>query len=218
MTKKRAPDFVPLPQAVSEIQTSRKCDAATARQIVKDAHQLGDLDLRLRRPDGSTDDQLDRNFWNASPWSDPDLIFETGIVDAEVRHMPAGSLRRVRPTERCRVVIPRENLDAFHKASVRLRKSGLEKKRRKAKQVSRAGAPERHDWEEGELFVMQELKTRGSPLDKNNQTEGWKTISDVARLLIKHLEKLSKDGIGPDESTARGYASRWITKFKRKRN
>jgi hypothetical protein len=90
VAKKPAPDFVPLPQAVSEIQTSRKCDAATARQIVKDAHRLGDLDLRLRRPDGSTDDQLHRNFWAGSPHGgDPDLVFENGQIDAEMRPRPA---------------------------------------------------------------------------------------------------------------------------------
>src|SRR6516164_1630860 len=115
MGKKRAPDFVPLPQVVSEIETTRKCDTATARQIVIDAHQLGDLDLRLRRPDGSTDTQLDRNSWT-SPWWSPDLLFENGgLIDAEMRPRP-GSLRRVQPMERCRIVIPRERLDQFEKA------------------------------------------------------------------------------------------------------
>jgi hypothetical protein len=94
------------------------------------------------------------------------------------------------------------------------------KRRRKAKQPSRAGAPEEHDWEEGELFVMQELETRGNPLDKNNQTEGWKTISDVAKLLRKHLKDVSRDEDyeGPDVSTCRGRASDWIKKFERERN
>ena len=114
MAKKRAPD-VPLPQAVSEIQTIRNCDTATARQIVIDAHQLGDLDLGLRRPDGSTDTQLDRNNWT-SPWWSPDLLFENGgLIDAEMRPRP-GSLRRVQPMERCRIVIPRESLNQFEKA------------------------------------------------------------------------------------------------------
>jgi hypothetical protein len=98
------------------------------------------------------------------------------------------------------------------------RKLAPKKKRRKTKQAPRAGAPEQHDWEEGKLFVMQEFKTRGNPLDKNNQTEGWKSISDVARLLIDHLEKLSKDGIGPEMSTARGKVSGWIKEFERKRS
>ena len=98
------------------------------------------------------------------------------------------------------------------------RKPAPKKKRRKAKQASRSGAPEQHDWEEGKLFVMQELKSRGSPLDKNNQTKGWKTISDVARLVIDHLEKLSDDGVGPDMSTTRGKVSDWIKEFERGRN
>jgi len=216
MAKKRTPVFVALPQAVSEIQTI----TATVRQIVKDAHQLGDLDLRLRRPDGSTDTQLDRNIWN-DPLNNQDLLFENGLIDAPARPRRGSirrSMRRVPPMERCRIVVPRENLDAFLKASEALRKSTLKKKRRKTKGASRAGAPEEHDWEEGKLFVMQELKTRGNPLDKNNQTKGWRTISDVAKLLIDHLEELSKDGVGPDMSTARGKVSDWIEEFERKRS
>jgi len=149
-----------------------------------DAHQIGDLDLRLRRPDGSTDGQLDRNIWN-DPWNNQDLLFESGLIDAQARPRRGSmrrSLRRVQPNERRRAVVPRENLDAFLKPSAPLRKLAPKKKRRKAKQAPRAGAPQRYDWEEGELFVMQELKTRGNPLDKNNQTEGWETISDVAKL------------------------------------
>ena len=135
---------MPLPQAVSEIQASRKCDTATVRQAVKDAHQLGDLDLRLRRSDGSTDDQLDRNFWIAAPWGgpDPDLVFENGgQIEAPARPR-RGSMRRVPPMERCRIVVPRDNLDAFLKPSAPLRKAPPKKKRRKAKQPSRAGAPQ----------------------------------------------------------------------------
>ena len=115
MSKKRAPVFVPLPQAASEIQTIRNCDTATARQIIKDAHELGDLDLRLRRPDGSTDTPFDRNNWS-SPWWSSDLLFENGgLIDAEMRPRP-GSLRRVQPMERCRIVAPRESLDRLKKA------------------------------------------------------------------------------------------------------
>ena len=211
---------MPLLQAASEIQTIRNCDTATARQIVKDAHELSDLDLRLRRPDGSTDEPFDRNNWS-SPWWSSDLLFENGgLIDAPARPRRGSirrAMRRVQPMERCRIVVSRESLDAFLKPSAPLRKLAPKKKRRKAKQAPRAGAPEQHDWEEGKLFVMQELKTRGNPLDKNNQTEGWETISDVAKLLRKHLEKFSKDGVAPDLSTARGKVSDWIKKFERAR-
>jgi hypothetical protein len=99
------------------------------------------------------------------------------------------------------------------------RKPTPKKKRRKTKQAPHAGAPEQHDWEEGKLFVMQELKTRGSPLDKN-QVKGWKSKSDVARLLIDHFEHLpgGKPGSGPDMSTARGKVSDWIQEFEGKRS
>jgi hypothetical protein len=94
------------------------------------------------------------------------------------------------------------------------------RKRRKAKQPSGAGAPEQHDWEEGEMFAMQELTAKGNPLDKKNQTKGWKTISDLATLVRDHLKVLSKDKdyAGPDMSTTRGKASGWIKKFQRKRS
>jgi hypothetical protein len=49
------------------------------------------------------------------------------------------------------------------------------KKRRKAKQPSRAGRPEKWDWEEGRLFVRRELERKGSPRKKENQIEGWKS-------------------------------------------
>ena len=114
MAKKRTPVFVALPQAVSEIQTI----TATVRQIVKDAHQLGDLDLRLRRPDGSTDTQLDRNIWN-DPLNNQDLLFENGLIDAPARPRRGSirrSMRRVPPMERCRIVVPRESLDQLKKA------------------------------------------------------------------------------------------------------
>jgi len=98
--------------------------------------------------------------------------------------------------------------------------SAPKKKRRKAKQPSSAGAPEQHDWEEGRLFAMQELKTRGNPLDKNNQIKGWKTISDLATLVRNHLKDLSKDKgyAGPDMSTTRGKASDFIKEFERERS
>ena len=107
---------------------------------------------------------------------------------------------------------------ALPTAPTKERKPVPKKKRRKAKQASRSGAPEQHDWEEGELFAKRELKTRGNPLDKKNQTNGWKSISDVARLVIDHLEELSEDGVGPDMSTTRGKVSDWIKEFERERN
>ena len=119
MAKERALDFVPLLQAASEIQTIRNCDTATARQIVKDAHELSDLDLRLRRPDGSTDEPFDRNNWS-SPWWSSDLLFENGgLIDAPARPRRGSirrAMRRVQPMERCRIVVSRESLDQLKKA------------------------------------------------------------------------------------------------------
>jgi hypothetical protein len=215
MSKKRAPDFVPLPQA---------CDTAAARQIIKDAHQLGDLDLRLRRPDGSTDDQLDRNFWNAAPWGgpDPDLVFENGgKIEAPARPRRGSmrrSMRRVPPMERCRIVVPRDNLDAFLKPSAPLRKPPPKKKRRKAKQPSRAGAPPKWDWDKAKIFAMEMLKQKGSPRDKKHKTEEWRADADLVRLVANHFVALSEDGNAPDERTIRDKVSGWINDFEAGRN
>jgi hypothetical protein len=193
-------EYVPLPQAVDKIRTIRKCDVDVARQIVKEAHQLGDLDLRVRRPDGSIYDQLDRAIWNASPWSDPNLIFENGgIINAEAPRPPRylhrpRSLRRVQPTERCRVVATCKSLDAFLKTN----------------RPSRVGAPEEYDWEEGKQFLLNELKRRGSPREKVNRTNAWKSVSDAARLVAKHLAKRDQH---PDFTTIRKKTTAWIEEF-----
>ena len=104
--------------------------------------------------------------------------------------------------ERCRIVVPRENLDVFLKA----------------RQSSRAGAREKWDWDEGRLFAMRVLEQKGNPRDKNNQTEKWKSDADLARLVADHLAALSKDGSAPDERTVRAKASVWIDEFGSGRN
>jgi hypothetical protein len=221
MGKKRAPDFVPLPQVVSEIETTRKCDTATARQIVIDAHQLGDLDLRLRRPDGSTDTPLDRNNWS-SPWWSPDLLFDNGgLIDAPARPRRGStrrSMRRVQPDERCRIVVPRENLDVFLKPSAPLRKTTPKKKRRKANQPSRAGAPPKWDWDKAKIFAMEMLKQKGSPRDKKHKTDEWRADADLVRLVANYFVVLSEDGNAPDERTIRDKVSGWINDFEAGRN
>jgi hypothetical protein len=195
MDKERdAPECVPLPEAVDEIRKSRKSDVGTARQIAKEAHQLGDLDLRLRRPDGSTKEPLDRNFWNAWPHEDPDRVFQDGQVLAQMRR-PPGSRRRVQPHERCRIVVTRESLDIFL---------------RPARRAPGAGRPDEYDWVEGKLFFEQEFERRGNPLEEENQEKGWKSISDAAKLVASHL---SKDGKEPDLSVVREKVSVWIKEF-----
>ena len=88
-----------------------------AREIFKNAHQLGDLDVRKRRPDGSVIDRLHFHEIIGDPWGNPDpwkSIFETGQIDAP-RRSRRGALRRRRaqPLERCRIVVTRDSLKEF---------------------------------------------------------------------------------------------------------
>jgi hypothetical protein len=108
-------ECVPLLQAVEEICARGNVDPNGAQQIIRDRHQLGDLDLRLRRPDGSVTDLPDRSIWDPSPWGDPDdwkSLFIKGEIEAERRPRP-NSLRRVQRLERCRIVVTRASLKRF---------------------------------------------------------------------------------------------------------
>jgi hypothetical protein len=60
---------------------------------------------------------------------------------------------------------------------------------------------------------MRELERRGNPRKKENQIKGWKSETDIAKLLIEHFAKLSKDGNCPDLSTARRKVAVWIDEF-----
>ncbi|MFZ2081641.1 MAG: hypothetical protein WAV38_34330, partial [Xanthobacteraceae bacterium] len=188
-------EYVFLLDAVEEIRARRSVDLDAVRQIFKDAHELGDVDVRLRRPDGSVIDKLlfreikvDPRGNPADPWED---IFKTGQILAAIRPRALRwSRRRVQLIEeRCRIVVTRESLDAFLKAA------------KKRARTSRAGRPDDHDWIEGKQYLMKELESRGSPRDPKNHVKGWRSDSDAAKLMCDHLEDL--DGKAPDRSTAR---------------
>jgi hypothetical protein len=116
--------------------------------------------------------------------------------------------------ERCRIVVSRENLDAFLKPSAPLRKTALKKKRRKPKRPSRAGRPEGWGWKKARIFAMGVLKERGSPRNEKNQTQEWRSDADLMRLVANYFADLSEDGSAtPDERTIRGYVSGWINDF-----
>jgi hypothetical protein len=95
------------------------------------------------------------------------------------------------------------------------RKPSPKKKSGKAKQPSRAGRPEEWDWEEGRLFARRELERKGSPRRKENQIDGWKSVSDLTRLVVDHL---SKNGEGPDFNAAWKKVNAWIKEFELEQN
>jgi len=65
----------------------------------------------------------------------------------------------------------------------------------------RRGSPEQYDWEEGFLFMHQELNKRGDPKNPINAVDGWRSDADVARLVAAHV---AIDGRQPDlKHTAR---------------
>jgi len=201
MDKGRDLECVPLLHAVDKIRT-RCCngDLAKAREIVKD------LDIRILRPDGTQA----RLRAVANLWDNPDLweeLFRTGLFDAPARRprwriQDRRSMRRVQPDERCSVVVTCESLDSFLK-----------------RQPSRAGRGEEYNWEGARIYLMDELKDRGSPRDPQNQVEGWRSDSDAAGLVIEHFLGLDKDGSkAPGDSTTRKKVTVWIDEFEQSKS
>jgi hypothetical protein len=55
------------------------------------------------------------------------------------------------------------------------------------------GNPGKHDWIEGKAFAHCVMDERGDPTDPDDQVRGWKTVSDLARLIAAHLSKGNPD-------------------------
>jgi hypothetical protein len=68
---------------------------------------------------------------------------------------------------------------------------------------SRAGRKPKYDWVEAELFVSQRWEQWGDPCDDQNQRDGWRSDSDIAKHVLEHLAKLAPDTEPPDLSTVR---------------
>ena len=73
--------------------------------------------------------------------------------------------------------------------------------------VRGSGRPPKHDWHEGELFGKKLLEERGDPTKPENQVEGWRSLADLARAIMEHMAKHSKNGQEPPLSSARKLAS-----------
>jgi hypothetical protein len=66
---------------------------------------------------------------------------------------------------------------------------------------NRAGRSATHDWEEATLFFRQQWERRGDPRLPGNKVKGWKSDSDIGKLVRNHLEKHDKEQEPPDFST-----------------
>lgn len=49
--------------------------------------------------------------------------------------------------------------------------------------AAKVGHPEEYDWDEAERVALAALAKRGDPTRPENREEGWRSISDIARLL-----------------------------------
>jgi hypothetical protein len=101
-------------RAVAEICTRCSVDAVIAQDLLVDAHELGDITLRFRRPDGSFG-VVDRNLraMLLNPWGSPDewrQIFDLGEILVP-RARPRGAGPRVMPADRCRIFLAQSELD-----------------------------------------------------------------------------------------------------------
>jgi hypothetical protein len=106
-------DYVPLLDVLQAVKQRHSVDDRRAQDIIRDAHRLGDLDLKIRRPNGSVEDLSRRDTWEENPWQGETWRqhFDHGIINAE--YPVRWSHRRVNPSEPCHIYGVRENLDRF---------------------------------------------------------------------------------------------------------
>jgi hypothetical protein len=112
-------DLVPLALAAEQIAIRNGLDTDTAQQTIIDAYNIGDLELFIRRPtrrhDGSFNyERLEPNSIDFNPWNHKGgrrQLFAESIIDvpAWIRR-PRHTMRRVPPTEACKVFVSRRSL------------------------------------------------------------------------------------------------------------
>jgi hypothetical protein len=183
MTMPNESDYVPLLDVLREVKQRRSVDDRRGQDIIRDAHRVGDLDLKIRRPNGSFEDLSRRDdVWGDDPWFGETWrqLFEHGIINAEYR--VRWSHRRVRSSEPCRIYGVRENLDRF---------LGVER--------PRAGAKEQYDWPDAGMFMRKLLDERGDPLDPVKAYDSWRADRDVGIAVQAYM--LKREGKEPDIST-----------------
>ena len=118
---KERDECVSLLHAVEEIQARHGGNLDVVHRIIIKAYELGDLDLRLQRPDGSITDRLCdviANLDNPVLW---DELFQIGLLNVSARPpqwriQDRRAMRRVQPDERSRIVVIRDSLKEFMQA------------------------------------------------------------------------------------------------------
>jgi hypothetical protein len=185
--------YVSLAEAAAEIRERLNLDAEAAQQKIIDAHELGDLDLRLRRPDdppdGPFNEKLSRSVWrDLDPWNPNEsrqLLFEKSEIDAEqiARRVGWRSRRRAVPTERCHIYVARESLDQLEPP---------------AEGGPTAGRPEEHDYDMIRAHCFRIFRQKGLP--KRENEEGWRTLADIEEEIATFcVEQLNE--VPPSKST-----------------
>jgi hypothetical protein len=104
------PDYVSLKDVLKRVQTQRSVAVEAAQDIIRRAHQIGDLELRIRHPGGSFG-YLRDDVWGVDPYHGETwrMLFDEGVIEVEI---PQGR-RRAGPFETCRIYGIRKNLESF---------------------------------------------------------------------------------------------------------
>jgi hypothetical protein len=79
-----------------------------------------------------------------------------------------------------------------------------------------AGRPEQHDWEDAEMYALQVFRQKGDPEKKEDRVEGWKSQTDLAKVVLEYMEKrAAQQNIRPPElNTVRNKIPDWLRKFR----
>jgi hypothetical protein len=99
--------LVPLLDALQEVMQRRSVDDGTARDLICEAHLLGNLQFVISRPDGSLEHLGPRQYLLSSD----DEAFDTGIIRGVP--YPVKGRRGMPGSEPCRVYVIRASLAAF---------------------------------------------------------------------------------------------------------
>jgi hypothetical protein len=83
------------------------------------------------------------------------------------------------------------------------------------KEKKKAGAPSRHDCEEGKQYFEKLWAEKGDPTEEANQVAGWRSRSDAAKMVLAHLEKHTDEN-PPEFDTVRKKIPVWIKGFSAK--
>lgn len=96
-------------------------------------------------------------------------------------------------------------------ANLRFRKVVPQSRPRKG-----AGRKEQHDWVEAELCALRLLNERGDPTCPLDATKGWRSKTDLAEEVRKHLEKqcVRTGEAPPSPSAVRSKAPVWIATYR----